>query len=91
MNNQDRSEWLSAVEDCIVEFLANNSSGSIDFRKLDITGNFEVGCTFLLVALPFLAVVNDGVGVGMGVGLLMLGFLSLGGAVHSFLNSRGGW
>lgn len=49
------------------------------------------GCTFLLFALPILAFVNDGVAIGMGVGLLMLGFLGLGGAVHSFLNSRGGW
>ena len=41
MNNQDRSRWIRAVENCIIEFLANNSSGSIDFRQQDITGNFE--------------------------------------------------
>lgn len=41
MNNQDRSGWIRAVEDCIVEFLANDSSGLIDFRQQDITGNFE--------------------------------------------------
>ncbi len=40
MNNQDRPEWLSAVEDCIVEFLANDLSGSIEFRQQDITNNF---------------------------------------------------
>lgn len=41
MNSQDRSSWIREVEDCIVEFLASNSSGSIEFRQQDITGNFE--------------------------------------------------
>ena len=41
MNNQGRSDWIGVVEDCIVEFLANNSSGLIDFRQQDITNNFR--------------------------------------------------
>lgn len=41
MNNRNRSAWIPAVEDYIVEFLANDTSGSIEFTQQDITNNFE--------------------------------------------------
>ena len=41
MNSQDRPAWIPAVEDCIVELLTNDSSGSINFRQQDIIDNFE--------------------------------------------------
>lgn len=40
MNNQDQPRWRPVVENCIVEFLANDSSESIEFRQQDITDNF---------------------------------------------------
>lgn len=47
-----------------------------------------LGCSLLLLALPLLAAGFLDV---LSVGLLILGFWFLGGAVYSFLNSRGGW
>lgn len=41
MNNQDQPRWRPVVENCIVEFLANDLSESIEFRQQDITDNFE--------------------------------------------------